>query len=175
MGQIIKNVQPVKLFIGMLSSLAIFDEVKKNLIEKFGTIDYEGPEWEFTFTCYYNKEMGTPLKRKFIAFQSLIDPQSLVATKVYTNELEAQFAKRYTLPMRPINLDPGYLSSSKVVLATTKDYSHRIYLGDGIYAEITLRYYHKAFRPWEWTYPDYKSIDYLNWFGKLLEIYRLQL
>jgi hypothetical protein len=175
MGQI-RAAQPVKLFIGMLfTSELVAQKARFSLQEKFGTVDKESPLWPFKFTDYYNLEMGTPLLRKFIAFQSLIDPNNLKEVKLYTNDLETQLSQKYSPPTRPINLDPGYLSLSKVILATAKDYTHRIYLGDGIYAEVTLHYQHKTFCPWDWTYPDYATDNYIDFFAELREIYRQQL
>lgn len=175
MGQI-RQPQPVKLFIGILCSLpSTLEEVIPILENKFGKIEFKTSLWPFNFTDYYNLEMGSPLWRQFISFQSLINPQGLKDVKIYTNEIEGVFTSRYQDQRRPVNLDPGYLNLSKVVLATTKDYSHRLYLGDGIYAEVTLHYYQRQFRPYEWTYPDYQSSQYLEFFGDLRKVYRQQL
>ncbi|MFQ5836184.1 MAG: DUF4416 family protein, partial [bacterium] len=119
--------------------------------------------------------MGSNLKRKFISFQALIDPAEIREIKLFTNQFEQDFLHPGTHDRR-INLDPGYLNLSKLVLASTKDYQHRIYLGRGIYAEVTLRYKkEKGFKPWEWTYPDYRTREYLEIFNHLREIYQGQL
>jgi len=111
--------------------------------------------------------MGKNLSRKFISFKHLIDPERLVSIKLFTNKLEEKFLWPGS-SRRKINIDPGYLTLSKLILATTKDFSHRIYLGSGIYAEVTLRYLkNKGFQPWEWTYPDYRSKEYLEIFNQL--------
>ena len=70
-------------------------------------------------------------------------------------------------PARPVNLDMGYVDGGKLVLATTKDYAHRLYLGAGIYGEVTLRWRAGAFEPWEWTYPDYRSGHYREFFAQV--------
>lgn len=172
----IRTPNKVKLFVGMLSSkVSWLDEACEVLTEKFGNIDSQTPADPFHFTDYYEDEMGQGLLRKFIAFDRLIDPQTLPGIKICTNQIEAEFSRKYDFPKRPVNLDPGYLCLSKIILATTKDYSHRIYLGDGIYGETTLKYYQKAFIAWEWTYPDYKSPKYLEFFGNLRNIYKMQL
>ena len=102
--------------------------------------------------------MGSDLRKQFFAFQWLILAESLPLVKRRTNELEAELARtaRYPEP-RPLNLDPGLLSLGKFCLATTKDQAHRLYLRDGIFAEVTLRYQAGAFEPWPWTYADYQS------------------
>lgn len=175
MGKI-ANVQPVKLFIGILSTRPdIFLKVQEILSNKYGALDKQTSLWPFEFTDYYAQEMGSPLLRQFITFQSLIDPKMLKDIKLYTNQLEEALVNIYAPPSRPINLDPGYLSLSQVVLATTKPYSHRIYLGDGIYAEVTLRYQYKSFTAWEWTYPDYQSSLYLSFFQEVRKLYQQQL
>ncbi len=169
----IKAPSPVKLFIGMLfCHQEVAAEAIKALILEFGPIDQQSDVWKFDFTNYYADEMGPLLWRQFIAFEKLIDPGQLKNAKIFTNQLEARLAKQYAPPPRPINLDPGYLSLSKVILATTKDYSHRLYLGDGIYGEVTLRYQQKQYQFWEWTYPDYRSEHYQTFFISLRELYK---
>ena len=172
----IKSIQPVKLFIGVLStSNEMMEKAQKILVKKYGVIDKESTCWDFTFTNYYEKEMGASLLRKFFSFELLIQPDELIDIKIHTNEIETNFSEQYAPPERPINLDPGYLCLSKIILATTKDYTHRIYLGKGIYAECTLGFYNKKFHPWSWTYPDYKSEFYLDYFHEVRNTYRQQL
>lgn len=175
MGQI-KTSQPVKLFVGVIySSSPVLERAEPALQNRFGEIDKESPGWNFDFTNYYEKEMGANLWRKFISFKRLINPEDLKEIKIYTNLLERELAQMYAPPIRPINLDPGYLALSKVVLATTKDYTHRLYLGDGIYGEVTLHYHHGKFWPYAWTYPDYQTGNYLEFFHELRQIYQAQL
>jgi hypothetical protein len=166
----------VKLFMGMISGETnLFDEVEGRLSQKFGLVDFRSTILSFQHTHYYESEMGSNLKRKFISFQGLIDPAEIGKIKLFTNQLEQDFLHPDTLGRR-INLDPGYLTFSKLVLASTKDYQHRIYLGRGIYAEVTLRYCKgKGFEPWGWTYPDYRTRGYLEIFNRLREIYQAQL
>ena len=175
MGKVKQSVG-VKLFMGMISGEEdLFDEAEKRLSRKFGLVDFKSPILSFQYTHYYELEMGSNLKRKFISFQGLIDPAEMGEIKLFTNQLEQDFLHPDTHDRR-INLDPGYLTLSKLVLASTKDYQHRICLGGGIYAEVTLRYKKgKGFEPWEWTYPDYRTRDYLEIFNRLREIYQGQL
>jgi hypothetical protein len=123
---------------------------------------------KFDFTAYYESEMGANLLRKFIAFERPVSPADLAEIKLWTNGVEASFseaaASRRPPVRRPINLDPGYVTLSKLVLATTKDHAHRIYLDRGIYAEVTLRFLKGAFEPMPWTYPDYRTEAYRRFF-----------
>lgn len=175
MGKV-KQPVGVKLFTGLISGEAnLFKEAEKRLSQKFGLVDFKSPILSFQHAHYYESEMGPNLKRKFISFQSLIDPAEIGEIKLFTNQLEQDFLHPETDDRR-INLDPGYLTLSKLVLASTKNYQHRIYLGRGIYAEVTLRYKKgKSFEPWEWTYPDYRAREYLEIFNHLRKIYQNQL
>jgi hypothetical protein len=161
-----RNHEPVKLFIGILSSSpTLLDEAAALLAEHFGPTDLCMPDLKFDFTDYYAASMGPVLLRRFLSFAAPIQPEHLADIKLHTNRLEQSFAERYphTVP-RPVNLDPGYLTVAKVVLATTKDNSHRIYLSQGIYAEITLHYQKGRYQPRELTYPDYRSEPYQQFF-----------
>lgn len=150
------------LFIGSLfSNKDIFDTTLVSLQKKFGTILLQSPPLPWNFTTYYNDELGTPLYRTFVFFDDLTDPSSLADVKTITNEIEIDFSKENK---RQINLDPGYLSLSKVVLASTKNYSHRIYLGKGIYGEVTLLFRNNTFTPLFYTYNDYRDETFLTFF-----------
>ena len=174
MGQI-KMYSPVKLIVGMITAdVSLFTSAGQKLSEQFGEIDLHSAVIPFDYTDYYDGEMGQNLQRQFISFKSLIPADTLAETKIFTNELEEQFFFENTKNRR-INLDPGYVSASKMILASTKDHAHRIYLGKGIFAEITLRYYHKTFQPWEWTYPDYRTEEYIDVFNQIRKIYMQQL
>ena len=146
-----------------------FFDIEKELEKQFGAIDLKSPVFDFTFTDYYKPEMGGGLKKIFFSFRNLISPQEIVSVKIATNRLE----ETYRLPQpvdgisRPINLDPGYLDGSKLVLASTKNYAHRIYLNNGIYAEITFLYSKNQFHPLPWTYPDYQTEPYLIFFQQV--------
>lgn len=168
MGQI-RAVSPVKLLTGVITAgLNLLEEVKKCLEKEWGPADSESAILDFIYTRYYEAEMGSPLYRQFFSFQNLIDPGALATIKVFTNSLEGEFTRPGG--KRQVNLDPGYLAPAKLVLATTKDRSHRIYLGQGIYAEVTLLYYRGQFEPLPWTYPDYRTEAYRNYFARVREI-----
>ena len=141
--------KPVKLIIGFIfKEKKIFNSLKSVLIKHFGEVDFESRIMPFTLTDYYRDEFGSGLKRIFISFRKLIRPQQISGIKILTNKIEEESS---CANKRLINIDPGYLDSAKLVLASTKDYVHRIYLGKGIYAEVTLFYQDKSFRAWQWT------------------------
>lgn len=169
------RIQPalaVNLIVGMLSgNEGLFKEVEAELEEELGLIDLTSRIIPFNFTNYYEEDMGRGIVRKFVGFERLIEPGRLAPIKVFTNRLEEDFSKRYPHPNRPINLDPGYIGGSKLVLASTKDFAHRIFIGEGIYAEVTLRYMGGRFEPLPWTYPDYKTAEYLEFFSRARELY----
>lgn len=171
---IIRTPKPVKLFVGMLSSdPALFETCGRALSAEYGPVDYESAQWRWDFSEYYRQELGSGLLRKFLFFERLLDPALLASIKRFTNDLE----KRHSAPSetggrRRINLDPGYLTEAKVVLATTKDYAHRVYIGNGIYAEVTLRYQDGRFTALDTTYPDYRTEDSMKLFEKARALLR---
>lgn len=174
MGEIKKH-PPVKLITGMITADAnLFSSVEIPLSRKFGPVDFRSDAMPFDYTHYYAKEMGEHLLRKFLSFERLIQPEEIVEIKYLTNDLEKNFLYPCT-DRRQINLDPGYVSAAKLVLASTKDHIHRIYLGNGIYAESTLRMERKTFRSWQWTYPDFRSEKYIQIFNEIRRIYMEQL
>lgn len=172
----IKTPLPVKLFAGVLTSLpGILPSVENRLSERFGPIDSRSGPFPFNWTDYYDAETGTPITRCFFGFERLIDASGIAGIKKTTNELESLFALEWPQNARPVNLDPGYVEESKVVLASTKNYYHRILISDGIYAEVTLHFERGAWRLLPWTFPDYASDGYRAYFTALRNLYRKQL
>jgi len=150
------------LFIGTLfPDESIFNQVIPDLQDKFGNILFQSNIQPWKYSEHYNNEMGTPLYRKFIFFAEIIDPSTLADIKLLTNGIEDVYSHD---GKRLINLDPGYITLAKVVLASTKNYSHRIYLGKGIYAELALVYRNQQFITMPYTYNDYKDQTYLAMF-----------
>lgn len=150
------------LVVGVLSCLEEEKEEKAKAFESlessFGPILHESEALDFSYTNYYDKEMGARPVRYFLMFRNLVDPSTLADIKKKTNEIELLFSSPIDNPLaRRINLDPGILSLSSFILATCKDRSHRIPLHDGIYAETTLIYQDKDFQRLPWTYADYSS------------------
>ena len=133
-------------------------------------IAIESDRFNFAETDYYEASMGSGLKKQFFAYEQLMDPSALADIKRQTNDWEQGFAQTDTFDVaRPLNLDPGYITLGKLVLASTKDHSHRIYLRDGIYAEVTLHYRSKAWQVSPWTYPDYQREDFQAFFSQCRE------
>lgn len=129
--------------------------------ELWGPVLLESEYIPFVETSYYEKEMGTGLKYRLFSFETLLDPTFLVEAKLASNRLEECYRAGSAHPeARPLNLDPGYLEPGKFVLASTKDASHRIYLSQGIFAEVTLYFCHGEWREREWTYPNYRGSAY---------------
>lgn len=159
-----------KLIVGMISNnTEFFEKASRLLVKKFGKIDFESSILDFNFTNYYEKEFGRNLKRKFISFKELVRQDHLAGIKNLTIKIEKQLTD--SAWKRKVNLDPGLLTDSKLVLASTKDFSHRIYLGNFIFAELTLSFQNKAFAPFPWTYPDYKTKDYIDFFNHARNLY----
>ena len=149
-----KSHDKVMLFMGVLSVKGFPLTLKTRLEEKFGPIKTVSPAFPFSFTDYYVPEMGDGIERFFISFSNLVSPDSLADIKVITNEIEKEYEENGG---RKINLDPGTLSESNIVLATTKNRSHRIAIGQKLYAELTLMYKNHEYVSFPWTYSDYKS------------------
>jgi hypothetical protein len=165
MGQIRKP-EKAALFIGSLfSKTDIFIQVMPLLKKNFGAVLFESPVSKWDYTSFYEKELGTPINRSFVFFSSLFDTSRLPETKLLTNEIEEAFSEDNK---RKINLDPGYITLAKVVLASTKNYSHRIYLGKGIYADLAMIFQkNKGFQPLPYTYNDYKDQKTIGMFSEV--------
>ncbi|MFA5362097.1 MAG: DUF4416 family protein [Candidatus Omnitrophota bacterium] len=164
---------PVKLIVGFIfNDDNVYRKVKAILSRRFGAIDFESGVIPFRYTDYYEKEFGRDLKRSFVSFKKLVPLDRLARIKIITNSIEHSLAVKNR---RTINIDPGFVDLAKLVLATTKDFCHRIYLNRGICAEVTLFYKGKSFRHWEWTYPDYRTPEYIAIFNHIRELYSKQL
>ena len=134
----------------------LFDAAVESMAGDFGPVDLNSEIIPFDLTEYYNDEMGSSLWRKFVAFEPLAGPKVLCEAKHRTNEIEAEIADGFPDDApRPINIDIGYVAPAKLVLASMKDFSHRVYLGDGVYAEVTLLFRQGRWEPLEWTFPDF--------------------
>lgn len=145
--------EPAKLVTGLFTpDKSLFKPVVEALEGVFGPVDYISRWLAFDFTEYYTPEMGAPLFRRFISFKQLIEQDRLPAVKHFTNGLETEYARG---GRRRVNLDPGYLLASRFVLATGKNFAHRIYIGQSVYADLTLLYVNGGFQTLPWTYPDY--------------------
>jgi hypothetical protein len=119
--------------------------------------------------------MGDTIDRMFLSFERLIEADQLPEIKRQTNQLEQEMAALLPIVKRPVNLDPGYIEHAKVILASTKNFYHRIYLGGGIFGEVTMHFKNNTYHFFPWTYPDYQSRDYQEFFLRIRQIYRSQL
>jgi hypothetical protein len=164
---------PVKLVIGaVMSEKALLEQVAPELERRFGPLDIVSAWMPFDQTDYYAAEMGPVLWRRMMAFKQLIDPGRLAVVKIATNALEGRWTEA---GRRRVNLDPGILSRERFVLATGKNFSHRIYLSEGIWADLTLVFHHGGFDPLPWTYPDYAAPQMRALLAMIRDKYRLDL
>lgn len=179
MGEIRETQLPVKLFFALMApSQELFDECQAILANEYGPLDLHDETYEFDpLTAYYADEFGTGLLKHIVSAERLIAPEALVAVKRRTNDIETTIAKDHGAQNRVVNIDPGYLNHSKVVLATTKDQAHRLYMGQGIFEEITLSFRKKenGFQTNPWTYRDYQMPGRIDFFNRLRQIYCQQL
>lgn len=169
MAKIRKYNPQVKLITGLIyKDEAVFIKARDKLRKKFGRIDFASAALDFNCTDHYEAEMGKGLKRRFLSFSKLIPISDLYLVKLFTNRLEEKFL---AAKARTINIDPGYIDLARLVLATTKDYAHRIFLRKGIFAEVTLTYRDNSFSRNDWTYPDYCSKEYIDIFNRIRKLY----
>jgi hypothetical protein len=200
MGNLMGRVRPHTPVLLLLAAFSRHEEAidwaAQRASAAFGPVDLQSETFEFAETDYYEATMGSPLRKRFLAFERLIDPAQLVDIKLQTNQWEEDYARVEASVARPesakgvlnsgntpfaalrdvppvprlINLDPGYLELGKLVLASTKDHAHRVYLGRGIYGEVTLQYRRDV--GWQaaaWTFPDYRRADYHAFFDRCRE------
>jgi hypothetical protein len=161
----IKPFPPARLVCGLLAGRdAAFERAEARLAAEFGGIVSRSPRLPFVFTDYYELEMGPGLKRGFIAFEPLVDPSGLAAVKIRTNALEREIAAELAEEGRPINLDPGCLTSAALIMATAKDFAHRIPMRAGIYGHLELLFTRTGVRLLDWTYPDFGQADIQAYF-----------
>ena len=170
---IIQPSRPARLVIGLfMQKKELFKPAAKELIEKFGDIDIISPWFSFDYTDYYESEMGAPLYRRVLSFKKNIRQSSLSKIKLITNNLELKYSEN---KRRRINIDPGYMLLERFVLATGKNYSHRIYIGMGVYADLTLIYQGGGYQKLPWTYPDYAALDMILFLESVRKKYKFDL
>ncbi len=164
-----KDPKPVKLIVGVLAANDDALERAVRAVEnQFGAIDFKSDIWPFTQTEYYEDEMGQNVLRQFVTIEKLIDPGDLADIKHKANILEQDLAKQLNLDLpRPVNLDPGIIEPSKLILASTKNFSHRIYIGNRMYAELTLSFSKGVWKSFDYTFPDFKQNTYHDFFTKV--------
>lgn len=170
---IVRAPQGVKLFASVIyRGEAARDNALSSLERAVGPIEEHSETIPFTWTQYYEKEMGTDLMRLFVLFAPLVGREELPGVKKATNSIEKDLAVG---GRRTANIDPGYIALEHVILATTKGYAHRIYLGEGIHADLTLMFHQGSYHPLQWTYPDYAMEQAIFLFNRWREIYKQSL
>ena len=172
MGEI-RQPQRTLPVVGLICAPAFKVDISAELEKIFGRVVIKSSSLPFNHTEYYSGEMGNDLSRQWIAFGDLVLPDVLVDLKHRTDEIEKKHLNQEG--GRLVNIDPGILSLSNLILASTKNYSHRVYIGKGIYAEVTLIYRHKKYMPLEWTYPDYREDTALIFFTRAREVLKQEL
>jgi hypothetical protein len=156
----------IKLFFSLIyKDEENFNTIKDQILIYFGECDQITDALNFDTTNYYEKEFGYPLKRRFIFIKNLCERDSLIDIKYKTYEIESKFKKNDQ--NRIVNIDPGFVSKENIILSTFKNYSHRIYLGKGVFAEITLIYKKNSYTALDWTYPDYKKEETIKIFNEI--------
>lgn len=171
---ILKKPLPVKLFFSIFSNkIDVMEEVIKELNNQYGLIDIKSSLMNFDQTNYYENEFGKNLKRLLIFFENLIAPEEIVDVKIKALNLENFYSENNK---RLVNIDPGYLTLSRVILTTGKDYTHRIYLCKGVYADLTYIFKKgEGYISLPWTYPDYASNEMKRYFLEARKVYKEQL
>ena len=168
-----QDVQQVKLVIGFLyHERNMYRKAMEKVQERWGISDYQSQEYFFDLTDYYETEMGKPIFRSFNSYSALIDPGSLAEIKLATNQIEEELAES---GKRKVNLDPGYLDYDKLVLASVKYNYQKIYLRDGIYADITMFYRKGRYIAADWAFPDFQQGIYENDLLQIRHLYKQQL
>jgi hypothetical protein len=161
--------RPAKLVASIIfKDESAYEPAEKELIRRFGPLEPLVRALPFDFTDYYSEEFGKPLKRKLLCFKNPVKKEAASGIKIVTNRIEDRCRKN---GRRTVNIDPGYVTEAKLVLMTTKDYTHRVYIGNRIFAESTLHFQEGSFRPWPWTYPDYASAELISYFNEVRELY----
>jgi hypothetical protein len=165
----IQDIQPVKLIVGILAcDESVLGVSRQVLLDAYGEADLISEVYPFDMTKYYEDEAGPNMLRQFMAFEDLIDPGRLPAIKHETNRMERELAQQLdTRYPRPVNFDPGVIEPSKLILASTKNFAHRIYIGDHMYAEVTMTYNKGTWETFPFTFPDYKSGQYNVYLNKV--------
>ncbi len=172
----IKDFLPAKLICGIIAGKEIFFEAaEQELVKLYGPVDLKSEAFPFEYTDYYTREMGPGLKRRFLSFSRLRDPSELSLIKHETNSLEDKLRQFFGASRRVVNLDPGILTPASLIMATAKNFSHRIPLQKGIYGHLEFIFHKGSVKTLEWTYPDFRINLYYPFFLEARKLYLNQL
>ena len=173
MGEITEPAGVLLVLAAFSRHAAALDWAREKAIVAWGPVALASPRFSFAETDYYEASMGSGIEKCFWAFERFVDPAGLAAIKLATNAWEAEYAEGAGhVEPRPLNLDPGYLTPAKLVLASTKDHAHRVYLSRGIFAEVTLFYKDRHWQERDWTFSDYRRADYRQFFSECRDYLR---
>lgn len=163
---------PALLFLSVLSARMeeLWPELEVLLAAEFGPFCYLSEPFAFDRTAYYDSELGTPISRRVMGFEHLLPQDRLAAVKLQTNAWEQSLARPDGT--RLCNLDPGLVTLERLVLATGKNFTHRIYLGQGIWADLTLIFQGGDWQAHPWTFPDYAASPMREHLHELRKIYK---
>jgi uncharacterized protein DUF4416 len=170
----VRPVEPVLFLTAVFSRYPqALDWAREKTAAAWGAVALASPRFVFDATDYYQPTMGPGIEKCFYVYETLADPALLVERKLAANAWEVEYARTagHQEP-RPLNIDPGYLTSAKLVLASTKDHAHRIYLARGIFAEVTLFYKDRQWQPRDWTFADYRRADYQAFFDSARQYFQ---
>ncbi len=172
MGLIIQS-PPVKLIAAVMIAPSVSaDEAVSVITNEWGVVDLALDWYAFDHSDYYAGEFGPSLKKAFFSFETLVDAETMPAVKIRSNRLEDGFCRD---GKRALNIDPGYIADAKLIMPTTKNLSHRVYVGQGIYADQQLMYHGKTFNTMPWTFADYKQPAVIDFFNRVRRVYFDQL
>jgi hypothetical protein len=167
---------PAKLICGLIASSETYlAAAEDELVSLFGPVDLKSQVFPFDYTDYYAKEMGPGLNRRFLSFRELQDPSRLPQVKLETNRLEEKLKQKFQSPSRVVNIDPGILTPAALIMATAKNFSHRIPLASGIYAHLEILFRRNSIQTLDWTYPDFRRETYYPFLLEVRKIYLGQL
>ena len=171
-----KPFRPVKLVCGIIGAEdAVFEAAEKRIAGLYGEIDSRSERFAFVATDYYEPEMGKGLRRAFVSFARLIEPDRLSEIKLRTTALEDEIRRAFGAGRRIVNLDPGYVTSAALIMATAKDFSHRVPLQNGIFAHLEFLFGKTEIRRLDWTYPDFAKEGYQKYFLELRQAFLNQI
>ena len=168
---------PIKLILALIGrDLSLLEEVERRMEREYGPIQDRSEIFMFTFAERFAREMGPELKKRVVSFRDLLPIEKFPEVKLFTNDLEWEYREHATEGTRRlVNLDPGYVTLTQVTLASTRSYGHHVYLRDGVYAELLLRYQRGVLRNLPWTYPDFRSHLVHQFFTSVRERYHSEL
>ncbi len=173
---VIQPFPPAKLVCGIIAgSDALLDRAEAALAGLYGPVDARSGTFPFDFSDYYEPQMGPGLRRGFVSFEPLVLPDSLSGIKIRTNDLEGEIRRELGSTLRPVNLDPGVITAAALIMATAKDFAHRVPLRGGIYGHLELLFARRGVRLLEWTYPDFRDGRYDRFFLQVRQTYLRQI